>query len=339
MAAYNAKSAAAAASSNAHRQLANFFVRSRHHVSHLSNVRLEDVPALVPLPEQSTNDPRYYSQGSESWLRVRQGKLTAGKLAKVLGFLGPVAKARALNAMRENQRDDDSSQGREKSPTDGMLWGQLHERSAMLTYLTAYLLPRCPGARLLETGFWPHDVTTSSLPLLSLGASPDGLVEGAEPLVGPGGAIFEAKCPFPAGHNGAAGPRAHDHVPARMMPQLQGNLLATGRSVCHLMSWGPSYAIVHEVRADSGYQQEMVGACAAAIAAHALGKGLTSAEMLLADSIKLRSKELAMQSTMLTRVAREQCVVAAPSVEVLRATYAAHPELARTAHADADGDV
>ena len=180
----------------------------------------------------------------------------------------------------------------------------LHEKSAALTYLTAFLLPRSPQARLCETGFWPSELGCG----LGVGASPDGIIEGAaEDLVGPGGsALFEAKCPW----NGGS-PQPSGLVHWRQIPQLQGALLATQRSVLHLISWAPTGAFVFEVRASPDYQQSLQQALTGVFAAAAQGRSLTPREAEMAASVEVHSKELARQAKRLVHIESRDCIVAA----------------------------
>lgn len=270
--------------------------RSRRLTARLASVQLDDVPQFVRM---APDDPR--RQGAGPWRESRRGRLTASGFANALGFFGA---DRARRQIRDVLQCADESSGDDAHRTVGSQWGMLHERSAALTYLTAFLLPRSPQARLCETGFWPSELGCG----LGIGASPDGIIEGAdEALVGPGGsALFEAKCPW----NGGL-PRPRGIVDWRQLPQLQGTLLATQRSVLHLISWAPTGAFVFEVRACSDYQQLLQQALAGVCAAAAQGRSLTPLEAKMAASVEVRSKELARQAKRMMHIQSCDCIVAA----------------------------
>ena len=272
------------------------------------------MPAYVPLPDDpSTSDPRFCRQSSEALGHARQGRLTAGSYSEALGFFGSESSTRYLQGVMKSAETPSRWKGFEEddlmqSPIGrvGSSWGRQHEMSAVLTYLTAYLLPRCSTARLLETGFWPLDVTAEvrgRQHTLGVGASPDALIEGAESLIGPGGAILEAKCPFAGGN-----PRALAHIRPRQLPQIQGGLLSTGRSICHVISWAPSGAAVFEVAADADYQEDMHRALAAGHAAATESRPLSPEEDECMQSLRFRSKLLASQAALLARISEAECV-------------------------------
>jgi len=233
-------------------------------LSLLPRLRPQDVPALRPLPRHAgaPADPRLCWQGSDAWLRERRGCLTASSFASALGFYG-LRGQRSLGRDFAAQLETGAALPPGQGP--GCTWGQLHERSALATYAVSWLLPACPGAELLETGFWPieqderpgGDAAGAPDPALEgfgLGASPDALLEGIDSLCGPGGALVEVKCPWVGGQ-----PVAAERVLPRQMPQMQGALRATGRSICHLLSWSPTGANVFHVELDEGFADEMVG--------------------------------------------------------------------------------
>eukprot|EP00967_Tisochrysis_lutea_P101440 scaffold152222_cov35-Tisochrysis_lutea.AAC.2 len=80
--------------------------------------------------------------------------------------------------------------------------------------------------------------------------------KGAE-RIWPGGTVVEVKCPFREGS-----PSPHLWIPSAFMPQLQGQLMATGAARLHLVSWSPYGATVFHVPHDIDYQQQMSQALA-----------------------------------------------------------------------------
>lgn len=282
---------------------------TRRALGKLHRVPLSTLRAFVPL-EHDPSDARSCRQGGSEWFAHRHGRLTASNFSRVLGFSSEFQRRAVL---REFMRDGpprefhkDNLQGRlsvhDPCTVDlsGSEWGHLYERSALATYLTAFVQPRCAEARLLETGFWPM---TDGSTGLSMGASPDALLEGVEATF-PGGVVIEAKCP-----GGGGIPRAQGRVHARQMPQLQGTLLATRRAHCHLVTWSPSAAAIFSVRAHPQYQQAMVGALATATSAARAERRLTSDELLDARRVREWSADLALDATLLLSVDASRCVM------------------------------
>jgi hypothetical protein len=95
-----------------------------------------------------------------------------------------------------------------------------------------------------EVGFIQH-------PTLEAGASPDG-------IVGEDG-IIEIKCPMGTTHTETL---MSQDVPSKYMPQIQFQLLCTGRKWCDFVSYNPMFpehlqVFVKRVEADVDYQKEL----------------------------------------------------------------------------------
>ena len=95
-----------------------------------------------------------------------------------------------------------------------------------------------------EVGFIQH-------PTLEAGASPDG-------LVGTDG-IIEIKCPMGSTHTETL---MTQEVPSKYVPQIQFQLLVTGRKWCDFVSYNPMFpenlqVFVRRVFANKEYQQEL----------------------------------------------------------------------------------
>lgn len=270
-------------------------------LSRLTTLRLSDVPQLVTLPRAAAgssagDDPRRFAQGSDEWRTARTGHLTAGSFAEAIGFFGGARQARLAAWLAAGGAPYVEPAQRET----GAIWGMRHERDALATYLTAYLLPACPDARAEETGFWRMPGEHS----LAMGASPDALLAGpsVDSLV-PGGALVEVKCPYNAG-----APAAHRDLLARSVPQLQGTLLATGRAEAHLVSWGPSGAWVNGLAADALYQDTLLRALRGFGAAVAERRPLDAAELADCEAAREHSAALAAGATPLARIEAADCV-------------------------------
>ncbi len=95
-----------------------------------------------------------------------------------------------------------------------------------------------------EVGFIQH-------PTLEAGASPDG-------LVGDDG-LIEIKCPLGTTHTETL---MTQEVPSKYIPQIQFQLLCTGRKWCDFISYNPMFPehlqlFVKRVDADPVYQKEL----------------------------------------------------------------------------------
>ena len=223
----------------------------------------------------------------------RRGRLTASHFAAALGFHGKASAHRLTRKLGAGA----SADVQQSDP--GVDWGQRHEASGLATYLSSYLSAACPSAEAHETGFWPFEVSHPSGARASVGATPDAIVRGAE-QVWPGGLVVEVKCPFRGGQ-----PAPHVTVLPRMMPQLQGQLLATGAATLHLVSWSPYGSTVFRVTADLDYQREM-GEALALVARQATGDGEELGR--LSRAVRERSVVLAKRSERVALIPPSECV-------------------------------
>jgi hypothetical protein len=95
-----------------------------------------------------------------------------------------------------------------------------------------------------EVGFVKH-------PTLEAGASPDG-------MVGDDG-IIEIKCPMGSTHTETL---MTQDIPSKYVPQVQFQLLVTGRKWCDFVSYNPMFpehlqVFVKRIEADPVYQKEL----------------------------------------------------------------------------------
>ena len=277
--------------------------RRNDQLTQLARVRLQDVPQLVPLSRSGgcNDDPRLVPQGSDAWFAQRAGSLTGSSFSEALNFHGDEKMRLVWRQLADGQHRRVAGFIDERNEGAGCEWGRLHERSALATYLTAWLLPRCDGARVLETGFWP--IETRADCAVDLGASPDALLEGAESICS-GGVIVEVKCPYRSGS-----PRAQRHVYARQLPQIQGMLLATGRQSCHLVSWSPTGCSVFDVQGDPAYQGHLVDyLCSFATAAITETWPLSSELREQAEALRAHSAQLARRAGRIGHIEASNCL-------------------------------
>ena len=273
---------------------------TRRALAMLHRVPVGRMTAFVPL-QHDASDARQCQQGSREWFAHRHGHLTASQFAAALGFNSPGQQRKVLRDLFSTAPPRETFDACTDSLREsGAQWGHRYERSALATYLTAYVQPRCSTARLLETGFWPIASHPSGL---AMGASPDALLEGWDSAF-PGGVSVEVKCPF-----GGGIPRAQGKVHPRQMPQIQGTLLATGRAHCHFVTWSPSGAAIYHVRSEPAYQQAMVESLASITSAARAGRRLDTAEQQAAKRVRVWSADLALGARMLVSLDASRCVM------------------------------
>ena len=155
-------------------------------------------------------------QGSEEWLKLRLGKVTASRITDVL------AKGKSGEALtREDYRYELVVQRLTNNPGESftnaaMEWGTATEPQARIVYEA-------------EMGVFVNQVSFIDHPTIAnYGCSPDGLV-GNDGLI-------EIKCPSSKNHIkylNAGKP------PAKYVPQMQCQMAVTGRQWCDFVSFDP----------------------------------------------------------------------------------------------------
>ena len=150
-------------------------------------------------------------QGTDEWLALRLGVVTASNFGRVL--------TRGQGVTRKSYLMQLASEHLTQQPTkivtsEAMRWGTENEAQAR----TAYEFHK--GTEVCESGFFLLDCNA--------GCSPDG-------LIGTDG-LLEIKCPNTATHLEAVLSRG---MPSKYKAQVQGQLWVTGRSWCDFVSYDP----------------------------------------------------------------------------------------------------
>jgi putative phage-type endonuclease len=156
-------------------------------------------------------------QGTDEWLAVRRGLITASAISKLLTATGKPANndtSRAMLYQLLAERITDESEP--SFYNDDMARGHLLEPYARELYAEHY-------EPVQECGF-----ITRELDGFTIGYSPDGLV-GYDGLI-------EIKSPRQKTHLQSL---LTDTVPAQYMPQVQTGLAVTGRAWCDFISYAP----------------------------------------------------------------------------------------------------
>ena len=155
-------------------------------------------------------------QGSEAWLKIRLGKVTASRVSDVMAKL----KTGGYGASRDDYMaqlicERLTGEVAESFTNASMAWGTETEPMARAHYemVNSVLVD--------QVGFISHpDIQMA-------GASPDGIV---------GNGIIEIKCPNTSTHIDTL---LNKKVPAKYIKQIQFQLRCTGKAWCDFVSFDP----------------------------------------------------------------------------------------------------
>jgi putative phage-type endonuclease len=176
-------------------------------------------------------------QRSEEWFQARLGKVTASRVADVLAKIKSGESASRRNYKIQLVSERLTGEKQETYVNQAMQDGIDREFYARERYVQQH-------GEVEEVGFIQH-------PTLEAGASPDG-------LVGDDG-LIEIKCPLGTTHTETL---MTQEVPSKYIPQIQFQLLCTGRKWCDFISYNPMFPehlqlFVKRVDADPVYQKEL----------------------------------------------------------------------------------
>ena len=176
-------------------------------------------------------------QRSEEWFQARLGKVTASRVADVLAKIKSGESASRRNYKIQLVSERLTGERQETYVNQAMQDGIDREQFARDRYVQQF-------GEVEEVGFSQH-------PTLEAGASPDG-------LIGTDG-IIEIKCPMGSTHTETL---ITQEVPSKYVPQIQFQLLVTGRKWCDFVSYNPMFpenlqVFVRRVFANKEYQQEL----------------------------------------------------------------------------------
>jgi putative phage-type endonuclease len=176
-------------------------------------------------------------QRSEEWFQARLGKVTASRVADVLAKIKSGESASRRNYKIQLVSERLTGEKQETYINQAMQDGIDREVFARDRYIQQF-------GEVEEVGFIKH-------PTLEAGASPDG-------MVGDDG-ILEIKCPMGSTHTETL---MTQDIPSKYIPQVQFQLLVTGRKWCDFVSYNPMFpehlqVFVKRVEADPVYQKEL----------------------------------------------------------------------------------
>jgi len=176
-------------------------------------------------------------QRSEEWFQARLGKVTASRVADVLAKIKSGESASRRNYKIQLVSERLTGEKQETYINQAMQDGIDREFYAREKYVQQF-------GEVEEIGFIQH-------PTLEAGASPDG-------MVGEDG-ILEIKCPMGSTHTETL---MTQDIPSKYIPQVQFQLLVTGRKWCDFVSYNPMFPehlqlFVKRIEADPVYQKEL----------------------------------------------------------------------------------
>jgi len=176
-------------------------------------------------------------QRSEEWFQARLGLVTASRVVDVLAKIKSGESASRRNYKIQLVSERLTGERQETYINQAMQDGIDREQFARDRYVQQF-------GEVEEVGFVKH-------PTLEAGASPDG-------MVGDDG-IIEIKCPMGSTHTETL---MTQDIPSKYVPQVQFQLLVTGRKWCDFVSYNPMFpehlqVFVKRIEADPVYQKEL----------------------------------------------------------------------------------
>jgi putative phage-type endonuclease len=163
----------------------------------------------------TTEDRVTVEQGTTEWMALRNGKVTASRIADVL------SKGRSgESAGRKNYRTELvvqrlTGQPGESFTNSAMEWGTATEPMARVAYEVA------KGNFVEQVAFVDHPS------IANFGCSPDGVIDDG---------LIEIKCPNSSTHIEYL---TDDKPPAKYVPQMQCQMAVTGAKWCDFVSFDP----------------------------------------------------------------------------------------------------
>jgi putative phage-type endonuclease len=155
-------------------------------------------------------------QGSDEWLRIRLGKVTASGVADVLAKTKSGVSASRGNYLIKLALQRVTGQIEESFTNDAMQWGIDNEAQARVAYE-------------VRSGNFVDQVAFVDHPTIKwFGASPDGLINS--------NGLVEIKCPNSSTHWSYI---KADEPPMKYYIQMQAQMACTGRMWCDFVSFDP----------------------------------------------------------------------------------------------------
>ena len=155
-------------------------------------------------------------QGSEAWLQLRLGKVTASRVADIMAKTKTGVSASRGNYLIELALQRLTGTVEQGYTNDAMAWGTATEPQARVAYEVK------TGNFVDQIAFVEHEI------IEWFGCSPDGLVDK--------NGLIEIKCPNSATHWATI---KDNKIPSKYMIQMQTQMACTGRKWCDFVSFDP----------------------------------------------------------------------------------------------------
>jgi putative phage-type endonuclease len=195
---------------------------------------------------QTATRPTYHfdiEQGTDDWLALRRGVITASTIGKLITATGkPASNDTSRTQLLQLLAERITGESEASFYNDDMARGHLLEPLARDLYASSY-------APVQECGFITADFYGATI-----GYSPDG-------LVGDKG-IIEIKAPRQKTHIKSL---LNDEVPSEYLPQVMTGLAVTGRAWCDFISYAPGLPLfVCRCERDEAFIAQLIAAAEAA---------------------------------------------------------------------------
>jgi len=177
-------------------------------------------------------------QGSESWLRIRLGKVTASRVADVMAKTKTGVSASRGNYLIELALQRVTGVIEASYTNDAMQWGKDNEQTARTAFEVAH------NVFVDQVAFVDHPT------IKDFGCSPDGII---------GDSLLELKCPYQSAVHWSY---FKDGCPSKYYTQIQAQMSCTGAKSVWFVSFDPrmpprSQLYIEEVMREEEFIKKM----------------------------------------------------------------------------------
>jgi putative phage-type endonuclease len=177
-------------------------------------------------------------QGSESWLEIRKGKVTASRVADVMAKTKTGVSASRGNYLIELALQRVTGVIEASYTNDAMQWGKDNEQTARTAFEVAH------NVFVDQVAFADHPT------IPNFGCSPDGVI---------GDSLLELKCPFQSAVHWSY---FKDGCPSKYYTQIQAQMSCTGAKSVWFVSFDPrmparSQLYIEEVMREEEFIKKM----------------------------------------------------------------------------------
>jgi len=181
---------------------------------------------------------REVEQGSDSWLRIRLGKVTASRVADVLAKTKTGVSASRGNYLIELALQRVTGVIESSFTNDAMQWGTDNEQTARTAFEVAH------NVFVDQVAFIDHPT------IKDFGCSPDGII---------GDSLLELKCPYQSAVHWSY---FKDGCPSKYYTQIQAQMSCTGAKSVWFVSFDPrmparSQLYIEEVMRDAEFIEKL----------------------------------------------------------------------------------